>query len=100
MSGPAIDLQAREVPFFAGGPEALLHVGGVGGRADDASGTMRTGPWNAGPDGVGVAGALGVLIDVVWGGAAVACAPAGQWGMSTELQASFGAPLPTDGSPL
>ena len=95
-----IDAEPREVPFFPGGPEALLHVGEVGGSARGASGTMESGPWNLGPDGAPASGALGVLIDVVWGGAAVACAPPGEWGMSTEMEASFGRALPADGSLL
>ena len=95
-----IDAEPRAVPFFPGGPEALLHVGEVGGHARDASGTMESGPWNLGPDGAPAFGALGVLIDVVWGGAAVACAPPGEWGMSTEMEASFGQTLPEDGSPM
>jgi uncharacterized protein (TIGR00369 family) len=53
-----------------------------------------------GPDGTPCQGTLGVIADVVWGGAAVACAPAGLWGVSTEMTISFGAPLPADGSLL
>ena len=99
-TGPMISADPREVPFFPGGPEALLHVGDVGGSARAASGTMESGPWNLGPDGRPAFGALGVLIDVVWGGAAVACAPPGEWGMSTEMEASFGQTPPADGSPM
>ena len=95
-----IDAEPRPVPFFPGGPEALLHVSEVGGSAVAASGTMESGPWNLGPDGAPAFGALGVLIDVVWGGAAVACAPPGEWGMSTEMEASFGRALSADGSPM
>lgn len=61
---------------------------------------MRTGPWVLGPDGTPCPGTLGVLADVVWGGAAVACAPAGLWGVSTEMTISYGVPLPADGSVL
>lgn len=89
---------AREVPFFPTGPEALLHVDGVGGHAGDATGSMRTGPWMLGPGGVPAHGCLGVLIDVVWGGAAVACAPPELFGVSTDMMVSFGAPLSADGS--
>ena len=99
-AAPVVDAEPGAVPFFPGGPEALLRVADVGGHADDASGTMRTGPWNVGPDGTPAFGALGVLTDVVWGGAAVAGASPGQWGMSTEMEVSFGAPPPADGSRL
>ena len=97
---PAAEAAPRAVPFLAGGPEALLHVADVGGHPGNATGTMRTGPWNVAADGAPAFGALGVLTDVVWGGAAVACAPPGQWGITIEMEASFGAPPPADGSRL
>jgi uncharacterized protein (TIGR00369 family) len=97
----SLTARPRAVPFLPGGPEAMLHVGDVGGTSAQATGAMRTGPWVLAADGVTPSpGSLGVLADVVWGGAAVACAPARVWGASTQLTVSFGAPLPADGSLL
>ena len=92
--------ETTAVPHLECGPDRILHVGDVRGTAEASTGSMRTGPWVLGPDGTPCPGTLGVIADVVWGGAAVACAPAGLWGVSTEMTISFGVPLPVDGSLL
>jgi len=91
---------SRPVDFLSCGPEQALHIGDVRGTAAAASGTMHTGPWARGSDGGPCPGVLGVLADVVWGGAAVAGRPAGMWAVTTELSLSFGAPVATDGTRL
>lgn len=94
----ARDRPRSPIPFFPGGPDALFHVDEVGGDTAAATGSMATGPWTVGPDRHPAPGSLGVLIDVVWGGAAVAAGPSGLWGVSTDMHASFARPLPADGS--
>jgi uncharacterized protein (TIGR00369 family) len=83
-----------QVNYVAGGPEALFRVGAVTGDAASAASTMQTGPWTLGPDGRASAGSLGVLLDVVLGGAAVANRPPQTWAVSTEIQVDFCTPLP------
>lgn len=77
-----------------------MHVFDVGGDAEAATASMRTGPWNADGGGAPAYGALGVLADVGWGGAAMIFSPPEGWAITTELHLSFGAPLPVDGTLL
>jgi acyl-coenzyme A thioesterase PaaI-like protein len=88
------------VPHLECGPDRILRIGDVSGTVDAAVGSMRTGPWVLGPDGTPCQGTLGVIADVVWGGSAVARAPVGLWGVSTEMTINFAAALPADGSVL
>lgn len=98
--GNAPGPDAPLVPYVPGGPERSFRVSDVGGRATGCSARMRTGPWTSGADGRPSPAALGVLLDVAIGGAAVAHAPQGHWGVTIDLYASFGARMPGDGSDL
>lgn len=88
------------VPYVPSGPEHAFRVVDVGGDAYDCVGTMRTGPWILGADGTPSHAALGVLLDVVLGGTAVAHRPERHWGVTIDLYATFCAALPGDGGVL
>jgi uncharacterized protein (TIGR00369 family) len=90
----------ERVNYVPGGPEALFHVGEFEERAGAATGQMLIGPWTLGPTGRPALGSLGVLVDVVFGAAAVAHRPAGWWAVTTEIQLDAGGALPELGSRL
>jgi uncharacterized protein (TIGR00369 family) len=59
---------------------------------------MQTGAWLRAASGTPSPGALGVLMDVVLGGAAMQDRPTDSWAVTTHLSLHFARPLPTDGS--
>jgi uncharacterized protein (TIGR00369 family) len=100
MTGEAMTAVDPPVLYLPGGPEALLRVGDVSGTSALAVGSMRTGPWMLAPDGRPAAGSIGVLTDVVLGGALVAARQPGMWGATTEMSIDFGAALPVSGDEI
>ena len=89
-----------QIRFVPSGPENLFHVSDVSGRALACTGSMPVEPWSAGIDGRPSHAALGVLLDVVLGCAAIANAPAGHWGVTIDMFAAFAAPMPAYGNTL
>lgn len=89
-----------EVPFLIGGPESAFRVAPVSSHGEVYRGTMDTGSWVIGPDGLPSFGSLGVLIDDVLGYPVVHSRPADHWATSTEISVDFCAPVPADGSRL
>lgn len=80
--------------------DSLLGMGDFERSAGSVAGAMMTGPWCIGPDGRPTYGALGVLLDVLVGGAISAACPPRHWPSTTEISATFSAPLPVDGTVL
>lgn len=86
--------------YVPGAAESMLRVRGVryDGRRDLAVASMTCGPWTLDPDGQPSVGALGVLVDDVFGCAVIAHRPDDSWGITTEISLDFCSPLPADGS--
>ncbi|UGQ12202.1 PaaI family thioesterase [Yinghuangia sp. ASG 101] len=82
-----------------GKPELLFGVRLVEDPRDSHwHGTMPSGRWTLGPDGVPSNAALAVLIDDTLGVAGAAHQPEGRFAVTTELSVDYVAPPPCDGS--
>jgi acyl-coenzyme A thioesterase PaaI-like protein len=91
----AVDVQGPR--FFYSEPEALFRVGPLGGAAEHAEGEMLTGEWMRDSAGRPSRGALFVLVDDVFGVAALVHRPTGRWAVTTELSLDFTADAAADG---
>src|SRR5690242_14046066 len=88
------------LPDFFGGPERLFHVEDLRLDGDCVRGSMTSGAWMSGADGLASPGALGVFVDDLIGSAIIARCPPGLWSVSTEISIDVLTPVPGDGSPL
>jgi uncharacterized protein (TIGR00369 family) len=88
------------LPVVSLGPEALFRVSDFAHDGVVTKGSMQTGTWMLGPDGLPCAGSLGVLVDNALGLALIAKRPQGYWSVSAEISIELCAAIPIDGSLL
>jgi len=88
------------LPVVSLGPEALFRVYDLAHDGVVTSGSMQTGPWMSGPNGIPCTGSLGVLVDNAMGYALIAARPQGHWSVSAEISMELCATIPIDGSLL
>jgi acyl-coenzyme A thioesterase PaaI-like protein len=86
--------------FFYSEPEALFRVGPLLGEDDRADGKMLTGEWLRNAAGRPSRGSMFVLIDDVFGVAAMGHRPAERWAVTTEISVDFLSDPPSDGRTL
>jgi len=82
--------------FFYSEPEALFRVGPIEASSEHADGEMLVGSWMRDRTGRASRGSLFVLVDDVFGVAALVHRPAGRWAVTTELSLDFGTDAPLE----
>lgn len=86
------------LPLAGGTVDQLFRIGNLVAEGGSVHCSMRTGAWVEGATGAPSPGAIGVLMDVVLGGAAMRYRPTDSWAVTTRLDLNFAKDLPSDGS--
>lgn len=81
-------------------PDVLFGIDDLDVNDATVSGTMPTGPWLRGPDGMLSVGALGVLIDNVLGYRVLESCADDRWSVSTEITVEVSSGLQSPGARL
>lgn len=87
--------QRSDVPIVIGGPESIFGVDMTALTQGRGKGSMTTGPWLRGLDGIVPVGAAGVLFDNVLGYSIITESASAHWSVSSEITVEIVGRMPT-----